>query len=494
MMSTVASISTPESSLLDKPPRSEEIRDIDRAALAQKFSVTRRLFETKMMEAEGGGGQVSKTVTGRGNQGFGNVEGENGKGAGSQVEKDEEESGKRKHAAVDGFHKDKSINAPVMNISSMKTQPQASLSRQPKCPCPSEAPNKAALPNKHDQTTGIQTEEERAGSANLDPYLTPEEPVRAELVSIKNESSESDENEEEKEKKEDNYFLKDKKENDMNSVEDLVDDVFEEPNMATTPEFYKLENRLEVRTGDVRPVASLKEHQALPTSMSCERETKDDGEREKYQQVNVQCEGKREEQNRPFFACDDKSKEMWEENMEKKTDAGGEEGDVDEVGRKISDEGGVKQCRQSQEKERTEKEKEREREEVTAPEHANEVKHVVCRGGGDDGAGGKEDRTESTAFCGIENKAFVYDQESQAHPEHSPRHDLENALQTGSQLLLEYEEIPGVPDQDDEDASDLPKRKVTFSSAPIKVRKAFICVAVTSSCGFESIQCVSEWR
>lgn len=488
MMSTVASISTPESSLLDKPSRSEEIRDIDRAALAQKFSVTRRLFETKMMEAEGGGGQVSKSVTGRGNKGitYGHIEGENG--GGSQVEKEEEESGKRKHAAVDGFYKDKSINTPVINISSLKIQPQTSLTRQPKCPGPSEASNKAACPDKHDQTTGPLTE---------DPCLTPEEPLRAELVSVKNESSESDENEEEKEQKENNYFLKDKEENDMNNVEELVDDVFEEPNMATTPELYMLENRVEVKTGEVRPVASSEEHQKLSTSVACERETKDDREsgRDKYQQVNEQCEGKRKEQNKPFVARDEKSEDMWEENKEKNTNAGGEKSarwkdrgvmqleDVDnEVERKVTDEGGVKRCRQRQEKERTEKGKERERQEVTAPEHANEVKHVVCRGGGGDGAGGEEDKTESAIICGIENKAFVYYQESQAHPEHSPRQDLESSLRTGSRLLLEYEEILGVPEQDDEDASDLPKRKVKFSSAPIKVKKTLICVAVSSSC------------
>lgn len=452
VMSTVASISTPESSLLDKPSRSEEIRDIDRAALAQKFSVTRRLFETKMMEAEGGGGQVSKTVTGRGTKGitYGNVEGENGKGGGSQVEQEEEEeddddSGKRKHAAVDGFYKDKPINAPVINISSLKMQPQASLTRYSNYSGPSEASFKAACPL-------TLTEAERAV---LDPCLTPEEPVRAELVSIKNESSESDENYEEKEQKED------KEENDMNSVEDLVDDVFDEPNMATTPECYILENQVEVRTGEVGPVASSEELWELPTSMST-----DESGREKYQQVNEQSESKR----------DEKSDEMTDAGWEKSASWKGvtqQDGADEEVERKIND-GGEKRCRQSQEKERTEKEKEGEREEVTIPDFASEVKHVACGGSGD-GAAHKEDKTDSAAICGIENKAFVYDQESQAHPEHSPRQDLEISLHIGSPLLLEYEEIPGVPEQDDEDASDPPKRKINFSSAPIKVRKPFIC-------------------
>lgn len=487
----MASISTPESSLQDKPSRSEEIRDIDRAALAQKFSVTRRLFETKTMEVEGGGGQVSKTVTGRGNKGIadGNVEGGNGREGGNQVEKEEEESGKRKHAAVDGFHKDKSTNPPVINISSLSPTAQASPTRHLKFPVsdgPGEASNKSAYLDQHSETTGTQSEEERAESANLDLCLTPEEPVRAELVTIKNESSESDENEEEKGQKEDKNWLKDKGKKNVNSVEALVDDVFEEADMETTPDLYTLENRVEVRAGEVRPVASSEKHQELPTSMPCVRETKDDNEseREKYQQVNEQCEGKRKEQKKMFVGCDEKkSTEMWEENKEKKTEAEEEEGagwkkggvtqkeDADkEAEGKTNNEGGVKECRQSQEKKRTEKEKEREGEEGTTPERASEANHVVCRGGGD-GAGGEEDKTESATICGIENKAFVYDQESQAHPEHSPRHDLESSLHTGSQLLLEYEEIPGVPDQGDEDASDLAKRKVKFSSAPIKVRK-----------------------
>lgn len=446
----MASISTPESSLQEKLSRSEEIRDIDRAALAQKFSVTRKLFETKMMRAEGGGGQVLKAVTARGNKGIvcGNVEGENGRGGGNQLEK--EESGIRKHTAADGFNKDKSMNPPVIYISSLRPQAQASLSRHPEYPV-----SDGQREESNNSVTGQQTEEEGADSTNLDLCLTPEQPVRAELVDIKNESSESDENEEEKKK--DHYRLKDKEDNDMNRVEDLVDDVFEEPSMETTPESYRLENRVDITTGEIRPVASSEGHQ-------------DDSEsrREKVEQVNEQCEGKRTKQNKQFVARDEqKSAEMLEEEEEKEKpetageeSAGWREGGVEQ---RINDECGVKGCSQSQEEERTEKEKKREREEVPALKH--EVKHVACGGGGD-GAGGKEDETESATVCGIENKALVYDEE-----ERSPRHDLGSSLRTGNQLLVEYQEIPGVPDQDEEDVSDLAKRRVRFSSSPIKVRK-----------------------
>uniref|UniRef100_A0A3B4ULT6 Neurabin-1 n=2 Tax=Seriola dumerili TaxID=41447 RepID=A0A3B4ULT6_SERDU len=303
VVSTVACISTPESSLQDKPSRSDEITDIDRAALAQKFSVTRRLFETKVMEVGG----VSKPVTGRGSKGMADEkgEGEDGRGGGNQVKREEEASEKRKHTEEGDFDEDKSINLPLVNISS------------PKPP---------------------------------DLSLTPEEPLRAELVDVKTESSESDENEEEKEQKEIIKWIKDEGEKYINknveeSVEALVDDVFES-SMETTPGSYMLEREVG------RPVAPSEEHhRQLSTSMPCKGETGDDGEsgRDKYQQ------------------------------------------------------------------------------------------------------------------------------ESQCHPEHStsPSQGFGQSLHAENQLLLKYEEIPGVPDQDDEDASEAATRKVRFSSAPIKVYSTY---------------------
>ncbi|KAK2822247.1 hypothetical protein Q5P01_022312 [Channa striata] len=86
VLSTVASISTSDCSLQGKSSRPEEIRDIDRAALAQKFSVTLRLFETRMMEVGGSGSQVIKPVTCRGSKGMedGKV-GENVRGEDNKV-------------------------------------------------------------------------------------------------------------------------------------------------------------------------------------------------------------------------------------------------------------------------------------------------------------------------------------------------------------------------------------------------------------------------
>ncbi|XP_045061974.1 neurabin-1-like [Coregonus clupeaformis] len=61
--SSVASMSSLESSMLDKPSKAEELAEIDRAALAQKFSVTRKLFETVS------GGQRIKVSPGRESRG-----------------------------------------------------------------------------------------------------------------------------------------------------------------------------------------------------------------------------------------------------------------------------------------------------------------------------------------------------------------------------------------------------------------------------------------
>ncbi|XP_076600437.1 uncharacterized protein LOC143328884 isoform X2 [Chaetodon auriga] len=478
VQSTVANSFTPESSLQGKQSRSEEIADIDRAALAQKFSVTRRLFETKVTEVEGGGGQVSKGITGRGSKGMADGKGEEEEGRDvSQVEKDKEDS----------FDRDKSINLPVINISSPKPPAQASLTRHPKSPVsgsPSEASDTSpSYLDKHGQTTGSQTEEERPESATLDLCLTPEEPVRAELVDLKNESSESDENEEEKGRKEAENWLKDEWKNNTKkvageSVQDLVDDVFEGPDKETRP--CMLENGVDMEAGDGRPVTPSEEYlRELSARMSCKRETKDDGkgEGDKYRQVNEQWEGQR----RQLIARAEKLAEKGEYG-EKKTDEGVEEGAVKKERGMMQEEGtdkdtsysvgkrkvGGEECKQSPEKDRSEKAELQE-------EHViEEVKHEECRedsDGKDHVGGGKEDQAASTAVSGFENEAFVYEQESQSHSA-SPRQGRDNSTAGGNQLLSEYEEIPGVPevaDQEDEDAAEVVKRRVRFSSAPIKV-------------------------
>nr|XP_020471850.1 neurabin-1-like [Monopterus albus] len=464
-LNTVASVSIPESSLQNKPSRAGERMDIDRAALAQKFSVTRRLFEIKMREAGGGRGHVSKPLTGRGSKGI--ADEEDGRGGDTQ-EKEEEGNGKKKY----GFDKDKPINLPVINISLMKSPAQASLRRHPKCPAwDGSADPSDTFPiclDKHSQTTGAQ-----AKGTNPDLCLTPEEPVRAELVEVKNESSESDENEEEKERREDKSWLKDEGRTNMNenvgeiSMEAMVDDVFQKSTMGTTPEPFILETRVELRAGEGKPVAASEEPGKSSTSTPCKRETKDDGEsgRGKCQQVNEQWEGERGEQIRQFIGQAAKKSTEEGDNTEIKTVSSGrkeqgmvQEENVDRV------KGGVEECTQGQERERTEK------------EGTSSGLHTAHRGGSDGkgDVGGEQDTGSGAAVVsGTENKAFVYDEKCQSHPEHPPRQDLESTLQRGNQGLLEYKEIPGVPVQDDEDASQVATRKVRFSSAPVKVYSTY---------------------
>ncbi|XP_029380604.1 neurabin-1-like [Echeneis naucrates] len=465
VLSAVACMST-ESSLQDKPSRSDEITDIERAALAQKFTVTRRLFEIKGMEVGG----VSKPVTGRGSKGSadGRVDGEDD----SQVGREEKACSKRKR-----LDKDKPINLPLINVSSPKPPAPVSLtghSKSLQVDGHGDTSNKSpSYPDRAGQTTGAQAEEGSPEGANVDLTLTPEEPVRAELVDIKTESSESDETEEEKEQK-----------GVQESVEALVDDVFES-SMEMIPGTYTFGNRAELG-GDGRTMAPSEEHQShlftsLPRKGETEAERKSKGD--KYQQVNEQWEGKREEQNREFMAqAEKKSTEMVNDRKEK-TDAEveetsarkdmmqGEDGDKEnEAVRKSGS--GEEECGQSQVKERIE------REEDTSVHANDKVKYVACRGGSDgkgDTEGGKEDQTGSSVICGIENKAFVYDPESHCHLAHSasPSQDFEKSLRAENQTLLEYEEISGVSDQDDEDASEQGKRKVKFSSAPIKVFRTY---------------------
>ncbi|XP_028986449.1 neurabin-1-like isoform X2 [Betta splendens] len=428
LLATVAGTSTPESSLQNKPSRPEEIRDIDRAALAQKFSVTRSLFETKM-EVDGGGGPVSKAATSRGHRekADGNEECD-GKGGGNRAENKDEGSGTGKFAAIDNFYKDNFINSPLINFKLLSPSAPASLTSLPKVPVsdgPCEASNKSVNLDKQGQTTGTQEH------GNLGLCLTPEQPVRAELVNIKNESSESDENEEEKGQKENKNWLEDQRDTDMNSVEALVDDVFEE--METIPHIYTFEEMEKVRVGADQHVLLM---------VSCDGETK--GDTERGTEVNEQDEDERKEQNKLFDGCDEKSKERCEEKADVVAGDGAE-----------WKESGVTH------KDVDKAQADKEREEV----RAGEASRVVCGGRGDD--------TEPTTVCGIENKAFVYDQGSRAHPEPSPTRGSESPVHAGSLLLSEYEEIPGIPDEGDEDASGPTRRKVRFSSAPIKVYSTY---------------------
>ncbi|XP_030016727.1 neurabin-1-like isoform X2 [Sphaeramia orbicularis] len=474
VLSTVVSISTPESFLQDKPSRSEDITDIDRAALAQKFSVTRKLFETKLMEGGGGATQSPKVITVRGSKGM-------------LEEEDDSEGASRngKNAEMDDLDKDKFINQPIINTSLRKPPAPATVTGPPKSPVP-DGPAGASIKSlscrdKHGQTTAsqgneaTQTEKDGVEKVSLDPCLHREEPVRAELVDVKNESSESDENEEEREKKRspkeelgiymDKIFGED--------VFNLVDDVFVELEMQKCEVFFDPDKQ------KGRNDVALEEHQELSAGLTCKRETTDDKDRgrDKYQQVNERREGEREEQSGESIKPAEKStvevKKKSDEAVRKiKTSvmqAEVTERETDEGKRR----GGSTECIQN-EKERSGCEEKLQEE--AKPEECRRSSDGKGEAKQKDDLGGDEE--DSAVICGIENKAFVYDQEYQSHPEHPnpPSHDGQSPEDKTEEPSAEYEEIPGVPeftDQDGDDAAEPGKRKVTFSPAPIRVYSTY---------------------
>ncbi|XP_076000899.1 uncharacterized protein LOC142994112 [Genypterus blacodes] len=529
VLSTVTSISTPESSIVAQPSRSEEIgRDIDRAAMAQKFSVTRKLFETKLMDV--GEGQGLKNLTGWGSKGLADGKGEEI----NHQEKEEGAGGKGKHGEKEdlGLDQVKSINAPIVNISSPDAKPPAHdspmsrfhhSSHQPPPPVatterlahstsdgPEQEPNtqmtslvpliSQSLFHLNEQVRDADsqckkaTEEETAGSESLDPCLTSEEPVRAVLVDLMNDSSESDEHEEEGGRKNNTNLIKDDWRLHMDIVKQeimqaLVDDVFEDPCMETSPGY-------ELIVGP--SMAGLKgqptsesditsdEQEKLSTRMSFKAEFNNDKEvmRDKYRQVNGHWEDEKEEQTEVETKFSAEGEKSIKGRMEDK--AGKEEEDVDKEvellreGRAEDGRAGEAESRQNEGSKQGGDLKRHENEADATPEYPEEHPKEECRPeeGKWKDEGGQGDHAGSAG--GIENKAFVFDQERdlESNPEisESPRQDSESSTDYGNDLSVEFEEIDGIRelvDEDEGDAEDPGKRKVKFSTAPIKVYSTY---------------------
>lgn len=449
-LSSLTSMSSTEKSLQDKPSRSEKKVDIDRVALAQKFSVTRRLFESKMLEVGGGGGQVLKPQIFRGSKGAADGKGE--------VEQVQEANGKMKIKEEDGLEKDLSIN----HITNM-TAPQAeSLNRLPESP----------ILNGPGEVAASQLKDERQAC------LAPEETLRAELVNVKNDSSESDENEEEKVQKEDfwpkgeiAHLSKAAEEN----QETLVDDVFEEADVKIPESVHTF------RAGKEDLITSSENHREVSEVMQW-KTTGNGGESsgDMCRQVNKQCEGGREKQHRHFTAQSEKPKEEGKDE-EKNTDGGFRESSYGLevlIQDMYSDKEGEERVKVGEEESRRSQRKLIKEESTTSEIQGDvvteKIKRATCRGTDDAGGeGGKEDQTEAAGVGGIRNNAFLYDQDSESHSELSAslQQEQESSMKGENQPVVEYEEIPGVPELDcqDEDSPEVAKRKVRFSTAPIKV-------------------------
>lgn len=406
VMSAVANISA-ESRLQDRLSRSEEKVDVDRAALAQKFSVTRRLFESKAMEGEEGGGSASRGITGRGSKGM--TDGKAGetewRGAVSQTASHTQEESNDEHKS--------SKNIPLPELDgqgSLTGYHKTSIMDGPDLSC------------RRDE--GSHGAHEDMGSTTLDLRSAPEDPLRAELVDVKNESSESDENEEEKVQEETETTPEVEHEKSMNTVageeeQDLVDDVFEESSV---------ENGGALRADESDSMVQFEEHQESP----CGKET-NDGEHGggMYWQVSVQWMG----QSGPST----------------------EKGELSaEPGECREEERGAGECAV------------RERDETQDEASGQEEERA------DEEARHEDDQTGSTLGCGAEDEASGNEQESHSPPPEAstpPRQEEESCVHAQRHLSLEYEEIPGVPEVADEDPAVVTRRKVKFSPAPIKVNE-----------------------
>lgn len=414
--------SSRESSLQDRPSRSE---DIDRAALAQKFSVTRMLFENKVTDGEGAGGQMCKRGVGSASRGMADGKAEDKEDGGVARQTGSEGRG---HTKDHSFHKHASMSAIDISLPQQSNGPQA-LNTSPSCP-----DKYIHSPEGQDVKTGP---ESSSPSINLTPVKT----VRAELVDVKNESSESDENEENMSQE---YLSKAEQE----FEQDLVDDVFEDPRLEATSLIVQTD--LAVGTEDN---GSVKESRK-DSSTTVPYDEEDTGE-DKFWQVNKLWEGQRQE-----MACattlEEADKRVEESSESQESEA---ESKTDDAATR------TEACRGHLNTSKSETDEE--------PED-KDAKHKELPEGGD----GKDNvsRGPDGSEFGTVNRAVGSEQESWSRPVHStpPRQHLQNGSHFGCGPSLEYDEIPGVPEASDQETEDAAKRKVVFSSAPIKVCSTFV--------------------
>ncbi|XP_013996376.2 neurabin-1 isoform X1 [Salmo salar] len=201
------------------------------------------------------------------------------------------------------------------------------------------------------------------------------------------------------------------------------------------------EQREERMEGENRPISQeIEQHR--------EEGTTGDGEIEK---VEVGAKGdeageqeEKEVEERETMCSDDKEK-MREEVREGEEEAK-EKAELEDGGINFREKEGVREEEERKCRGRVEGKEEQEREERECTERGDE-------------------NNGSAVVLGIENEAFVEDGElnSECHD------DLEWHRKDWEQLFMEYEEIPSLPHEDDDDADPAKRRKIKFSTAPIKV-------------------------
>ncbi|XP_066517065.1 neurabin-1 [Hoplias malabaricus] len=250
--------------------------------------------------------------------------------------------------------------------------------------------------------------------------------VRAELVEVQNESSESETNEEDR----------------------MEDEVFEEVKQEQAQSGKAQGTFLEQESGWSFRIKE--EERWEGTGPTQDGGVEDQGSKEKLA-------GRQSMQ-----------KEQGEEEEEDDEEEGqGKVVEDEQVPEETSVPTEMKECEESiMEEEQKEKEEDEEDDElveeaveaVEDEEDEREVQEMVLES---EKRQGKEDSGNRSLICGIENAAFVDDRESKAEM------DYQQNQEQGQ--FQEYEEIPGLSDEE----VTSPRRKVRFSTAPIKVFSAY---------------------
>ncbi|KAK7945781.1 hypothetical protein WMY93_001509 [Mugilogobius chulae] len=331
-----------------------------------------------------------------------------------------------KPAEIDGLDKDKFINLPIVNISLAKSSARDSVTghyKSPNARDPDESITQFICHDTPYQPTISQSNEVtqsdccETAESNLDPELSSEEPVRAELVDLKNESSESDEETEKK-------LESDWQETSVNYmapciVQDLVDDVFEELNLQMLKQNEFTEG-LFCRTDDENGSVNVCEQR----SRNWEELTGEECLKSAQMSEAVSDSTIQEREGMQVEVVDPKL-----HSLEKEKGEQAEKKDNANVAREVH---------------------------VFAEQQGEEKQHRAERGKEED-----EETGACPSFGRIKNEALVNPEDAQFTADERCQ---------GESVLL-YEEIPGIPEPEssgEEEAQD-GERKVKFSTAPIKV-------------------------
>lgn len=256
--------------------------------------------------------------------------------------------------------------------------------------------------------------------------------VRAELVVVHNESSEGESNEEDR----------------------IADDVFEEVKNEQPPTYLPSKN-VSINSKEVQSIY-------------------DEGKSGRdFRMMEEEEEEKKEGMDGTMFVGDNDQEKLAEDiSIRKEEEEGGKVKEVEDEGKQVQEEVCPHSEMKTEQEVREEEENGMQRETEENVEDDNDVvrealeedddEHDIEEGTGEER---QQQVNEDSAgkrplICGIENAAFVDDRESKSEYQEKAQNSGQD-----NEHFQEYEEIPGLSDEDDPS----PRRKIRFSTAPIKV-------------------------